>query len=386
MAKSLARCINVEDFRERARARLPRPVVDFFDGAAEDEQTLARNRSAFGEWALQPQTMHDVSTVEPRTTVMGVDVAWPFIVSPTGMPGMLHPDGEMGILRAAEKVGSLYTLSTMSTRSIEDVAAATTGPKAFQLYLFRDRGLTLELLQRAKAAKYDALILTVDVQVPANRERDRRNGMVIPPKFTPSTVFDFAMRPAWCLNVLLRRPMSLANFSGGRADPGKPLLAFIAEQFDPSITWDDLAWVANHWGGPIAIKGILSPEDAARAADNGAGTIILSNHGGRQLDGAISPMDILPATVDLLAGKAEVIIDGGVRRGTDILKALALGAKGCSAGRVGLYGLGAGGTAGAVAALAALRGEYDRDLALLGVSATSQIGRNHIRRIAGRSA
>lgn len=381
MARSLATCINVEDFAQRARKGLPSPIVDFFDGGAEDERTMARNRTAFDDWALCPRVMHNVSKVDARARVMGQDLAWPYVVGPTGMPGLLHPDGEIGIARAAERVGAMYSLSTMASRSIEEVAAATAGPKAFQLYLFRDRGLTLELLQRAKAAGYKALILTVDVQVPANRERDRRSGMVIPPKFNLGSILNFAQHPLWCWNVLVRRPVTLANFSGSRADPGVPLLRFINEQFDPAITWPDLEWVAQQWGAPVAIKGILAPEDATKAVDHGASTVILSNHGGRQLDGALAPMDVLPTVVERLDGPAEIIVDGGVRRGTDMLKAIALGATACMSGRVGLYGLGAGGTAGATAALGALRSEFDRDLALLGVTDLSQIDASNIRAI-----
>lgn len=381
MPRTLRTCLNVEDFARIARRRLPRPIVDFFDGAAEDERTLARNRAVFDEWALVPKAMQDVAQVNARTQVLGQDLAWPFVVGPTGMPGLLHPDGEIGIARAAESVGALYTLSTMASRSIEEVAAATAGPKAFQLYLFRDRGLTLELLQRAKASGYKALILTVDVQVPANRERDRRSGMLIPPRFTLKTLFDFARCPRWCWNVLVRRPVTLANFSGERSDPGMPLLTFINQQFDPSISWADLEWVAQQWGGPVAIKGVLAADDAEQAARHGAGTIILSNHGGRQLDGAVAPLDMLPAVADRLDGRAEIIVDGGIRRGTDMLKSMALGAAGCMAGRVGLYGLGAGGGAGATAAFSALRAEFERDLALLGVTHVSQIDRSRIRAI-----
>lgn len=379
MKTALNRCINVIDFQKLARKRLPGPIIDFFDGGAEDEQTMRRNRAAFGDWALVPEAMRNVSQIDPSAKVLGQQIAWPFMVGPTGMPGLLHPDGEIGMARAAAQVGALYTLSTMASRSIEEVAAATDAPKAFQLYLFRDRGLSLELLQRARDAGYAALILTVDVQVPANRERDRRSGMLIPPKFTLGSMFDFALHPAWCWNVLVRRPVTLANFAGRRADPGMSLLSFINEQFDPAIGWKDLEWVACEWNGPLAIKGIMSAEDAARAADHGADTVMLSNHGGRQLDGAAAPLDMLPAVIDKLAGKAEVILDGGVRRGTDILKALALGAKACSAGRIGLYGLGAGGAGGAERVLRALRSEFDRDLALLGVTSVDQISLKHVR-------
>jgi len=379
MSRRLNRCMNTQDFRVLARRRLPRPIIDFLDGGAEDERTLAANRAAFDDWALLPAAMNDVARVDGSMSVLGQSLEWPFVVGPTGMPGLLHPDGELAIARAAQNVGAMYTHSTMASRSIEEVAAAASGPKAFQLYLFRDRGMSLELLQRAKAAGYDALILTVDVQVPANRERDRRSGMVIPPKFNLRTLFDFALCPGWCWNVLVRRPVTLANFTGRRADPGVPLLTFINQQFDPSIGWRDLEWVASHWNGPLAIKGILSANDAAKACDHGASAIIVSNHGGRQLDAAVSPLQMLPEVVAEVEGRAEVILDGGIRRGTDMLKAIALGATACMAGRVGLYGLGAGGSRGAAAIFGALRMEFERDLALLGTTTVAQVDRSRIR-------
>ncbi len=375
---ALDRCINIADFRKLARRRLPSPIIDFLDGGAEDEATVARNGAAFGDWSLVPTQMHDVSHVDAGTTLLGQHVAWPFVVGPTGMPGLMHPDGEIGIARAAAATGALYTLSTMASRSIEDVAAATSGPKAFQLYLFRARGITRELIQRARSAGYVALMLTIDVQVPSNRERDRRNGMVIPPVFNARTVFEFAQHPLWCWNVLVRRPVTLANFSGERADPGMPLLSFINQQFDPTITWKDLEWVAAEWGGALGVKGVMAVDDAVAAVDHGAQTVIISNHGGRQLDGAAAPLDVLPRIADRLGGTAEIILDGGIRRGTHMLKAIALGATGCMAGRVGLYGLGAGGEAGATKALATLRAEFDRDLALLGVTGTDGVDKNRI--------
>ena len=375
---SLKSCINVADFRAQCRRKMPGPIVDFFDGGAEDEQTVARNRAAYANWLLIPRQMRNVSSVDGATTLMAQNVAWPFIVAPTGMAGLLHPDGEIGLATAAAAVGSLYTLSTVASRSIEEVAGAIAGPKAFQLYPFRDRGITRELIQRARAASYVALILTIDVQVPANRERDRRNGMVIPPKFNARSIFNFAQHPIWCWNVLARRPVTLANFAGRRADPGVSLLSYINQQFDPAITWRDLEWVAAEWGAPIAVKGVMAVEDAVLAVEHGASTVIVSNHGGRQLDGAAAPLDVLPRIADRLSGRAELILDGGVRRGTDMLKAIALGASGCMAGRVGLYGLGAGGTAGATAVLQALRSEFDRDLALLGAKTVRDIDRSKL--------
>jgi L-lactate dehydrogenase (cytochrome) len=328
--------------------------------------------------------MQDVEAVDASAVILGCPVAWPFVVGPTGMPGLIDIGGEAALARAAANSGALYVLSTMASQSIEEVAAAAPGPKAFQLYLFRDRGLTRELIERARDAGYASLILTVDVQVPANRERDKRNGMVLPPRFGPRSVFDFARRPRWCWDQLVRRPITLANFAGMRASPGQTLLEFIGAQFDPKISWADLEWVRGQWGEHLAIKGILRAADAIQAASSGASTIILSNHGGRQLDGAASPMDVLVETVDDLAGSAEVIVDGGVRRGTDMLKAIALGAAGCMSGRVGLYGLAAEGPAGASLAFELLRSEFLRDMALLGANRLSAISSDCVMRVATR--
>jgi L-lactate dehydrogenase (cytochrome) len=378
MSRSLDACINVADFRRLARRRVPRPIMDFVEGGAEDELTLARNRAAFEAWALVPQVMTNVSRIDASIRILGQQITWPFLVGPTGMQGLLHADGEIGLARAAADVGALYCLSTMSTHSIEEVAVATGAPKAFQLYVFRDRGISLELLQRARDAGYVALILTVDVQVPANRERDRRNGMIIPPQFNLRGLVDFARRPVWCWNTLVRNPMRLANFGAARSDPGVSLMEFIKEQFDPSISWKDLEWVASQWNGPVAIKGVMSPADAQKAVDHGASAIIISNHGGRQLDAVAAPMDVLPSMVDRIRGRAELILDGGVRRGTDVLKAIALGAQACMSGRVGLYGLGAAGVRGASLVLRTLRNEFDRDLAMAGVTSVAELGRNHV--------
>ena len=374
------RCLNVADFQALARARMPRPVFAYLEGGAEDETTMRRNRDAFADLALLPRALNDVSRVDASVELFGQRLAWPLVTGPTGMPGLFHPDGEIGIARAAAATGALYTLSTMGTRTIEEVAGATDAPKAFQLYVFRDRGLARELIQRAKATRYVALIFTVDIQVPSNRERDKRAGMTIPPRFGVRSLADFALRPGWCLGAL-RHPARFANFAGVRADPGVSLLAYIGAQVDPSISWGDIEWAAGEWGGPIAIKGIMRPDDAARAADAGASAVILSNHGGRQLDGAAAPMDVLADAVDRVAGRSAIILDGGIRRGTDMLKAMALGATACMTGRVGLYGLAAGGAAGALRALTLLRQEYERDMALAGLRERGEIDRSCVMRV-----
>jgi L-lactate dehydrogenase (cytochrome) len=375
MPRSPATCLNIDDLRDVAARKMPSPIFSYLAGGADDERTLNRNRAIFSDYHLRPRMMRDVSGIDTSAVVLGQQLAWPWITAPTGMPTLFHPEGEIAIARATAAIGGLYCLSTMASYSIEEIAAAVPGPKLFQLYLFKDRGISRELITRARAAGYVGLMLTVDIPVPANRERDKRTGMVIPPRFTTRSLLDFARRPGWCWRTLRHRT-SLANFAGNRSSPGTTLLEFINSQFDPALSWRDLEWVAAQWGGPLAVKGILRPDDAVRAIDCGASAVILSNHGGRQLDTAATPLEVLEPVVEALAGRGEVILDGGIRRGTDMLKAIALGASAGMAGRPGLFGLAAFGPAGVDRAFQLLRAEFERGMQMLGADSIAGIDRS----------
>ncbi len=383
--RPLKRQGNIWEIREAARRRLPSPLFDFMEGGAEDEWTLTRNVAAYDRWCLLPRTLSDVAAIDTETTVLGHKIDWPVILAPTGMSRIFHPDGEMAIARAAAKAGTIYTLSTMSSFSMEEVGTATPAPKWFQVYCFRDRELTREFLARAKASGYTGLVVTVDVPVPANRERDRRSGMTIPPKLTLSSMTKFAQRPGWVFDYLTNKPPILANVAhrvtAGSDGAAVALPHYIASQFDPSITWKDIEWMVGEWDGPLIVKGILHPEDAKNAHASGAKAIIVSNHGGRQLDGASSSLDALPRIADAVGTDIELLLDGGVRRGTHVLKALALGAKACLIGRAYLYGLCAGGEAGVGRALTVLREEIARDMALTGARTIGEVTRSLVEQV-----
>ncbi len=379
----LARCHSIADLRRLTKRRLPRAVFDYADGAAEDEVTARRNEAAFEDYELLPRVLRDVSSVDLSTTVLGAPVSMPVLLAPTGMTRLFHHDGETAAARAAHRAGVVYTLSSLSTVSIEDLAEASDGPRWFQIYVWKDRELVREFFDRCRAAGYDALMLTVDMPVLGQRERDLRNGMTIPPSLTLRSAFDAALHPSWWWNFLTKPRIGFANVAG-KGDAGRgdltALWTYINTQFDPSVTWRDLEWMIGEWNGPFAVKGILDPEDAARAASLGAQGIVVSNHGGRQLDHAPAALDALPAVVEAVAGRAEVILDGGVRRGADVAKALALGARACAIGRAYLYGIGAGGEQGVDRALELLRTELRRALALLGCASVSDLGAEHVRR------
>ena len=381
--RALDRCHNIADLRRLAKRRVPGPMFEYIDGAAEDETTMRRNTAVFDEYDLVPRYLVDVADGRYPLTVLGTEVAWPVLIAPTGMSRLFHWQGELAVARAAHRAGTLYSLSTLSSHTIEDVAAASPGGKMFQIYVLRDPELNTALIERCRASGYTALCLTVDVPVQGNRERDLRTGMTIPPSFGPAQVLDIARHPAWVWNYLTRPRLTLANVAGRIAQGStriSTLAEYIHDQFDPSVTWERAAKMIEAWDGPFAIKGILAADDARRAVDIGATAVIVSNHGGRQLDGAPATLDCLPAIARAVGGRAEVILDGGIRRGSHVVKALALGADACMIGRAYLYGLGAAGEAGVDRALGILRAETERALRLCGCARLDELDRRLVRR------
>ena len=373
--------VNIEDLRKIARRRLPRALFDYVDGGAEDEYTLRANRLDFQRYTFSPRVLVDVSDRDQSTTVLGERLATPLILAPTGFTGVLAPRGEILAARAAAKKGAVFTLSTMSICSLEEVARAALGPLWFQLYVWRDREVTRSLVERARAAGYRALVLTVDVPVLGMRERDVRNGLTIPPRVTVRNVVDTAQRVAWIRSMLGNRRITFGNFVGTPGVEHDPvaLATFTTKQFSPAITWDDITWFRSIWSGPLAIKGIMSAEDARLAIEHGVEAIVVSNHGGRQCDYLPSAVEVLPEIVDAVGDRAEVILDGGVRRGSDVVKAIALGARACMIGRAFNYGVAAGGQAGVEQALDILMTEIDRTLALIGRPKLTDLDRSALR-------
>ncbi len=374
--------VNLHDWRERARRRLPAPVWHYLAGGAGDERTLARNEAAFADYELWPRPLVDISTVSLRTRVLGADLSMPLFLAPTGMSRMFHHGREPAVARAAARAGTMYSLSTVATTSIEDVAKACDGPKLFQIYVFKDRGLTRELVARCRAAGYTALALTVDTPIAGMRERDLRTGMTIPPSLSTKSLLSFVVHPYWSIRYLLDPDFELKNVAHrAQKVAGKPvpLVAYISGQFDRTVTWKDAEWLAQEWGGPLAIKGVLHADDVKNAAAAGATAVMLSNPGGRQLDSAPAPIDCVAAAREAVGDRIELIVDGGVRRGQDVLKSLALGANACSIGRPYLYGFAAAGEAGVDAVLAKFRAELELDLALLGCADVKAVSRGHVR-------
>ncbi|TAL02215.1 MAG: alpha-hydroxy-acid oxidizing protein [Rhodospirillaceae bacterium] len=371
---SINRCYNVADFRRLAQRKLPAPMFHYIDGGADDEITMRRNTSAFDELELMPKVLVDVSKVDTRTKVLGTTLEWPVFLSPTGASRMFHHHKEIGVARAAAKSGTLYSLSTVGTTTIEDVAKASSGPKMFQLYVYKDRGLTAEFIARCKAANYTALCLTADTPKPGWRERDYVHGMTMPPKFGLRNLMSFVRALGWSMNYIRDPEFSFANLAHRvPARDVMALLTYMNGQFDLSVNWKDFEWLRKQWDGPLLVKGLLSVEDAKRARAAGASGVMISNHGGRQLEGIPASVDCIAPIRDAVGDSLELICDGGIRRGTHVLKALALGANACSIGRPYLYGLAAGGQAGVERLLALLRAEVERGMCLMGATKISDI-------------
>jgi L-lactate dehydrogenase (cytochrome) len=379
VARRLARAASVADLRAIARRRLPRGVFDYIDGGAEDERTMAANAAAFAAVTFRPRVLRDVGEVDPSTTLLGRPLPLPLVLAPTGFSRIADPDGELAVARAAARAGLPYTLSTLSTRSIEEVAAAGAGPKWFQVYVWRDRGLVKEMIGRAATAGYEALVLTVDTAVLGRRERDVRRGFSLPPTIGLSTLVDGALHPGWTWRFLRSDPIRFANVRDdagvGDGSTAVTLSEYVNTQFDPGLSWRDVEWMRSVWAGPLVIKGVQTVDDAQLAADAGVEAIALSNHGGRQLDSAPATLDLVAPVADAVGDRLEIICDGGVRRGSDIVKAVALGARACMAGRAYLYGLGAGGERGVDHVLGLLGADVRRTMALVGASSVAELGR-----------
>jgi L-lactate dehydrogenase (cytochrome) len=359
----------IEDLREMAKKRVARAIFDYVDCGSYAECTLRANRADLEAIALRQRVGIDVDRRSTRATMLGREVTMPVALAPTGLTGLNWADGEILAARAAERFGVPFTLSTMSICSIEDVAGAVEKPFWFQLYVMRDRGFSASLIERAKAARCSALVLTLDLQVQGQRHRDLKNGLAVPPRLTLATLFDVMRKPGWALNVLRGRRKSFGNLEGRIPEASNltTLSQWIAGQFDPTLSWRDVEWVKKLWGGKLVVKGILDAEDARLAAASGVDAIVVSNHGGRQLDGAMSSIRALPEVAEAAGDKVEVWFDGGIRSGQDVLKALALGARATMIGRAFLYGLGAMGEAGVTRALEIIRNELDVTMALTGL-------------------
>jgi L-lactate dehydrogenase (cytochrome) len=368
---------SIDDLRLMAQRRVPRAFFDYADCGAYSEETLRANRADLEKIKLRQRVLIDVDKRQLDTTMVGEPVSLPIVLAPTGLTGMQHGDGEILACKAAHEAGVQFTLSTMSICSIEDVAAATTKPFWFQLYVMRDRGFARSLIERAIAAKCSALMLTADLQIQGQRHRDIKNGLTVPPKIKLANLIDIASKPAWAMSVLMGKRRNFGNLEGRIAGMSgvKSLAQWTASQFDPTLSWKDVEWIRDMWPGKLIIKGILDLDDARLATKTGAQAIVVSNHGGRQLDGAPSSISALPRIVDAIGSEMEILFDGGVRSGQDVMRAVALGAKGCLIGRAFLYGLGAGGQAGVRTAIEVIRKELDVTMALTGVSKISDIDR-----------
>ncbi|MDQ0347215.1 alpha-hydroxy acid oxidase [Ancylobacter vacuolatus] len=374
----MATVTNIQDLRAIAERKVPRAIFHYADRGSYDETTLAANKADLAALKLRQRVMIDVSDRSTATTMIGEKVALPLAIAPTGLTGLFHGDGEIHGCRAAQAAGIPFTLSTMSICSIEDVAGAVDKPFWFQLYVMRDRAFSASLIERAKAAKCSALVLTLDLQIQGQRHNDIKNGLAVPPRLTLANALDIATKPRWIASVLMGKRHSFGNLAVRKeSDSLSTLSQWIAGQFDPSLSWKDVEWVRSLWPGKLILKGILDVEDAKIAAQMGADAIVVSNHGGRQLDGAVSSISALPKIVEAIGGgTSEIWFDGGVQSGQDILKARALGAKGCLMGKAFLWALAAGGQAGVAQAIEIIRRELDVSMALTGTRDIEQVDRS----------
>ena len=379
---NLNHCFNTQQFRRLAKKRLPGPIFHYIDGAADDEVTRRRNTSAFDDCDLVPNVLAGVEQIDMSTTVMGKKIDLPLFLSPTALQRLFHHEGEYAVAGAAEQFGTWFGISSLATVGIEDIGARISSPKMFQLYYHKDKGLTNSMIERCKEADFDAIALTVDTIVGGNRERDLVTGFTSPPRLTARSLFSFAAHPRWTMNYLFRNKFELSNLKD-YVDEGTNVSLSVSDYFstmlDQSMDWTAAEAVRKHWGKEFCLKGIMSVADARRAVDIGATAIMVSNHGGRQLDGSRTPFDQLAEIVDAVGDKIDVICDGGIQRGTHVLKALSVGAKACSGGRLYLYALAAAGQAGVEKTLSNFRSEIERGMKLMGARSVADLGRDNLR-------
>ena len=373
---NLKDCHNFNDFRKLAKKKLPSPIFHYIDGGADDESTLRRNTESFNDCDLVPNILASVGKPDLSTTVFGKKIDMPIFLSPTAMQRLYHHDGDKASARAAEKFGTFYSMSTMANNSIEEIASISSGPKLFQLYVHKDNSITDDLIDRCRASSFDGMCLTVDTLVAGNREKDHRTGFTTPPKLTLQSLMSFALHPQWVFNYFTHGKFEMSNVKN-KTDKGtniaKSVIEYINEQYDPAMSWQDAEYCVKKWNGPFALKGVMSVDDAKRAIDIGCTAIMISNHGGRQLDGSRSPFDQVNAIREAVGDKLEIILDGGVRRGTHVLKALAAGATACSFGKMFLFALSAGGQLGVERLLQNMHDEINRNMVLMGCKSLKEL-------------
>ena len=382
MFGSINDCHNVKDFRKLAKKKLPGPIFHYIDGGSDDEVTYRRNTTSFENCDLIPDVLSGVNKVDMSTTVMGQKIDMPLYCAPTALQRLFHPDGEMAVGKAAQKFGTMFGLSSLGTFSIEDIAKEINTPKLFQLYVHKDEGLNRSMLDKAKEANFETLALTVDTASGGNRERDLYTGFTYPLKLSLRSMIDFVLKPTWGINYVTNKKFELSQLKDHIAEGTSVSISvgdYFTKMLDDKLNWKRAEEINKYWGKPFAIKGIMSVEDARKAVDIGASAVMVSNHGGRQLDGSVTPFDQLADIVDAVGDKVDVICEGGIRRGTHVLKALSLGAKACSGGRMYLYALAAGGQKGVERIIGKLRDEIERDMILMGVSKIDDLSRKNLK-------